>query len=62
MTKWQVIDTESSVMNSMKTIIDEFDTLVEAVKLSKTTDRYRVRTKPEVRSRKQEMEDEAADS
>jgi hypothetical protein len=46
----------------MKTIIEEFDTLVEAVKLSKTDDRYRVRTKPEVRSRKQEMEDEAASS
>ena len=61
MTKWQVIDTESSVMRSMKTVIGEFDTLVEAVELSKTDDCYRVRTKPEVRSRKQEMEDEAAD-
>ena len=62
MSKWQVIDTNSSCMPSMKTVIDEFDTLVEAVKLSKTDDRYRVRTKPEVRSRKQEMEDEAASS
>ncbi len=52
MSKWQVIDTESSLMPSMKTVIAEFDTLVEAVQLSKTTDEYRVRTKPEVRKRK----------
>ena len=52
MSKWQVIDTTSSCMPSMKTVIDEFETLVEAVELSKTTDEYRIRTKPLVRSRK----------
>ena len=60
MTIWQVIDTDSSAMPSMKTVIKEFQTLAEAVKLSKTDDCYRVRTKPEVRSRKEEVEDETA--
>lgn len=60
MTIWQVIDTDSSAMPSMKTVIEEFETLKEAVALSVTDDCYRVRTKPEVRSRKQELEDETA--
>jgi len=60
MTIWQVIDTDSSAMPSMKTVIKEFETLKEAVSLSETDDCYRVRTKPEVRSRKQELEDETA--
>jgi|TARA_R110001583_G_scaffold83793_5_gene221012 hypothetical protein len=45
MSKWIVINTESSAMRSLKEVIDTFDTLVEAVALSETDARFRVITK-----------------
>lgn len=52
--KWQVIDTDSSPMPSLKKIIEEFDTLSDAHDLSISDNHYRVRLKPEQRQKKKD--------
>ena len=49
---WQVIDTESSAMPSLKKVIKEYNNISDAHDHSITDSRYRVRLKPAQRQKK----------
>ncbi len=51
-TVWQVIDTESSAMPSLKKVIKEYNNISDAHDHSITDSRYRVRLKPAQRQKK----------